>query len=184
MGTPCHSFARARDRPGGPPRLRSDERPLGNPDLRPYDQLKVTQGHRLMRFSCRVLLIALQLHVPFTLENHRNSRLWLCPGVKKSCCDVPQTQLMLLLVCFWDCMEETYRIFRHTSGSLSSPTLFMCWYKAGICAHTGNPRIPLMGLRPSGVWMTKVAEPYPLVLCRKLAQFFATLIWQQLQRDS
>ena len=59
LGTPYHSFSRARDRPGGPPRLRSDQQPLGLPDLRPRDQLKVTQGNRLMCFSCRVLLLAL-----------------------------------------------------------------------------------------------------------------------------
>ena len=44
--------------------------------------------------------------------------------------------------------------------------------KRGICAHIGCPHIPLMDQHPSGMWMIKVAEPYPLVLCRKLAQIF------------
>ena len=34
MGTPCNSFSRARDRPGGPPPLRSDDHPNGLPMLR------------------------------------------------------------------------------------------------------------------------------------------------------
>ena len=37
LGTPCHSFSRARDQPGGPPRLRSDKEPLGLDNLRPAD---------------------------------------------------------------------------------------------------------------------------------------------------
>ena len=42
LGTPCNSFSRARDMPGGPPALlRSDSRPLGLEGLRQADALKV-----------------------------------------------------------------------------------------------------------------------------------------------
>eukprot|EP00438_Fugacium_kawagutii_P014095 Skav231798 [mRNA] locus=scaffold734:131220:155475:+ [translate_table: standard] len=41
LGTPCNSFSRARDRPGGPPPLRSDKQPLGLSPLRPADAAKV-----------------------------------------------------------------------------------------------------------------------------------------------
>lgn len=83
LGTPCNTFSRARDRPGGPPRLRSDSQPLGLADLRTVDQLKVRAGNVLMWFSCRVLHMARRLRLPFTLENPLRSRLWLCPSVRQ-----------------------------------------------------------------------------------------------------
>ncbi len=54
MGTPCNSFSRARDRPGGPPPLRSDDHPNGLPDLAPHDQEKVRVGNILARFSISI----------------------------------------------------------------------------------------------------------------------------------
>lgn len=172
LGTPCHSLSRARDRPGGPPRLRSDQQPLGLPDLRPGDQLKVTQENRLMRFSCRVLLLALQLHIPFTLENPRHSRLWFCPGVQNIMCRRAIDTVDVTFCAFGTAWKKPTKFLGiHLDLSLLRP--YSCvGTKRGICAHTGCPHIPLMGQHPSGVWMTKVAEPYPLVLCRKLAQFF------------
>ena len=172
LGTPCHSFFRARDRPGGPPRLRSDQQPLGLPDLRPGDQLKVTQGNRLMRFSCRVLLLALQLHISFTLENPRNSRLWLCPGVQNIMRRRAIDTVDITFCAFGTAWRKPTKFLGiHLDLSLLRP--YSCvGTKRGICAHTGCPHIPLMGQHPSGMWMTKVAEPYPLVLCRKLAQIF------------
>eukprot|EP00974_Lingulodinium_polyedra_P074809 7249297-Lingulodinium_polyedra.AAC.1 len=45
-GFPCQSFARARDRPGGPPRLRSPEHPSRLPDLqREADRAAVEVGN-------------------------------------------------------------------------------------------------------------------------------------------
>jgi len=81
LGTPCNSFSRARDQPGGPPPLRSDEKPLGLEGLKAHDAHKVRVGNALMYFSCRILSMALYLHIAFTLENPARSRLWLCPSV-------------------------------------------------------------------------------------------------------
>ena len=79
LGTPCNSFSRARDQPGGPPPLRSDSQPLGLPGLRPHDACKVRTGNILLRFSVAVMMLALEFSLPFTLENPQRSRLWICP---------------------------------------------------------------------------------------------------------
>jgi hypothetical protein len=50
LGTPCSSFSRARDRPGGPPPLRSNAFVLGLPSLSEKDAQKVQLGNKLMRF--------------------------------------------------------------------------------------------------------------------------------------
>ena len=79
LGTPCNSFSRARDQPGGPPPLRSDLQPLGLQGLRPGDALKVKLGNALLRFSVRFLCVCLLMMIPCTLENPARSRLWICP---------------------------------------------------------------------------------------------------------
>ena len=79
LGTPCSSLSRARDQPGGPPPLRSDLQPLGLSGLKPHDAEKVRVGNVLARFSVRVLFLALQLCIPFTVENPQRSRLWILP---------------------------------------------------------------------------------------------------------
>ena len=89
LGTPCNSFSRARDQPGGPPPVRSDQRPLGLDGLRPHDQLKVQLGNVLMRFTARLLLVVAQYGLAFTLENPARSRLDLpthCSSRTKTFC--------------------------------------------------------------------------------------------------
>ena len=76
MGTPCNSFSRARDRPGGPPPLRSDDHPHGLPNLAPHDQEKVRVGNILARFSISIFQCCVYLQVPATIENPETSRLW------------------------------------------------------------------------------------------------------------
>ncbi|CAK0855346.1 unnamed protein product [Prorocentrum cordatum] len=51
LGTPCHSWSRARDIRPGPPPLRSDLHVMGLPDLAPRDAEKVRIGNALMKFS-------------------------------------------------------------------------------------------------------------------------------------
>ena len=76
MGPPCNSFSRARDRPGGPPPLRSDEHPNGLPNLAPHDAEKVRCGNTLARFSISIFQCCAYLQVPATIENPETSRLW------------------------------------------------------------------------------------------------------------
>ena len=172
LGTPCNSFSRARDQPGGPPPLRSDMQPLGLPNLKPHDAKKVHLGNILMRFSVRLMILACVLNLPFTLENPRRSRLWICPpmtaflrrrnvqvGLVDYCMfGMPwkkATQLVGVPVCF-----EQFSSYR-CIGS-----------KRGCCLRTGKAHLPLAGQTSSGVWLTKQAEPYPFKFCQLLARIF------------
>ena len=57
LGTPCTSLTRARDAPGGPPPLRSNELPWGLPNLRPY----VRRAQSVRReLACPFLVSSLQ----------------------------------------------------------------------------------------------------------------------------
>ncbi|CAK0863277.1 unnamed protein product, partial [Prorocentrum cordatum] len=79
LGTPCATFSRARDSGAGPPRLRSDEQPLGLDGLSEGDRVKVEVANELCRFSAKALLCCLERGAPAALENPASSRLWLTP---------------------------------------------------------------------------------------------------------
>lgn len=159
LGTPCNSFFRARDRPGGPPRLRSDQLPLGLPNLRPCDVQKVQIGNCLMRFTCRVLLLALQLFLPFSLENPQRSRLWLCPGVK-AVCRKRRVETCDVTFCAFGTLWKKPTKFMAVHLPLD---LLHCRFckssKRGLCQYTGQSHVPLMGTNKEGIWLTKIAEP-------------------------
>ena len=57
MGTPCNSFSKARNQPGGPPALRSKDSVHGLADLRTCDAAAVRLGNLLALFSSKVLLL-------------------------------------------------------------------------------------------------------------------------------
>jgi hypothetical protein len=76
LGTPCQSFSRARNQPGGPPALRDKLHVHGLPDRRPCDQAAIELGNILARFSSRVLLQAALLLVPAVMENPALSWIW------------------------------------------------------------------------------------------------------------
>ena len=69
LGTPCTSWSRARDRPGGPPRLRSDEHLWGLPGLVAGDQVAVHTGNVTFRFSGSMLQCCRHMRVPVAVEN-------------------------------------------------------------------------------------------------------------------
>jgi len=78
-GFPCNSFSRARDRPGGPPRLRSNAEPKGLKGLRPCDQAAVDLGNLLLSFTVNLGMVSILFRIPFTLENPAHSRALICP---------------------------------------------------------------------------------------------------------
>lgn len=100
LGTPCESFSRARDVPPGPPPLRSNSQPLGLPNLKPRDQLKVQRGNLFMRFSAFLLSLACRFCIPATLENPQWSRLWLCPPIL-AILRRRQVSLVMTTFCAW-----------------------------------------------------------------------------------
>lgn len=172
LGTPCNSFSRARDQPGGPPPLRSDDRPLGLANLKIHDALKVKVGNQLMRFTARVLRIALELIIPFTLENPARSRLWICPPILA----IRRRRHVVHQQVEYCSFGEAWRkstLFLGIHIDLCPLEPHRCiGSKRGLCKFSGKPHIPLAGRDSSGQWRTKTAEPYPRGLCKVLAVCF------------
>ena len=172
LGTPCNSFSRARDRRPGPPPLRSDQQPLGLNNLREADRIKVIEGNLFMRFSCQVCRLCITLNIPFTLENPSTSRLWLCPPVEALMRRKGVSWADVDFCAFKKRWRKRTR-FLYFGVDLSHMASYKCvWAKRGCCAFSGWPHIPLMGLSPDGQFMTKIAEPFSLLFCRKISQAF------------
>lgn len=176
LGTPCNSFSRARDRRPGPPPLRSDEHPLGLSGLRESDETKVREGNLFLRFSVQVFLLCVMLHIPVTLENPATSRLWICPPILALLRKRGVHYVDIDFCAFGKPWRKRTR-FAFFGVQLDHLHQFLCkGSKRGICAFSGKPHIPLMGLSPSGQFMTKIAEPYPHRLCTMLARSYQD--WQ------
>ena len=172
LGTPCESFTRARDVPPGPPPLRSDACPLGLPDLRPKDQMKVLDGNLFMRFSAWLLLLGIRFRVPGTLENPQISRLWLCPPIQRVLRH-KFTYKAVTHYCYWGMPFKKATTFVSTLFELTRLEFAICRLsKRGICDTTGRPHQQLCGQNHEGIWLTRLAQPYPPRLCRAIAKCF------------
>lgn len=179
LGTPCHSFTRARDHPPGPPPLRSNQHVLGLPNLKPGDQMKVTEGNLLMRFSVQLLTLCLLFQIPFTMENPATSRLWLCPQVQQLM-RRKNVKCWTVEFCMFNTPWRKSTTFLAVYVSLHLLEPYRCLgAKRGLCKQTGRPHVMLAGQNSKGQWLTKVAEPYPVKLCTKIAQCFSNFYAQQ-----
>ena len=172
LGTPCRSFGRARDRAGGPPQLRTDDQPMGKPNLRLEDAGEVRVGNVLLHFTCRVLLLAVQYQLPFTLENPKRSRLWITPPVsrllRKQCVETCNVDFCM----FGTAWRKPTKILS-VHLALGMLHQYQCYSsKRGVCCKSGKTHIPLAGQTPQGQWLTKLAEPYPWQFAKVLAKTF------------
>ena len=171
MGTPCDSMTKARNRPGGPSALRGRKHPHGLPNLRPADQAAVRVGNLLARFSARVLLLCCFLLIPAVVENPATSWIWST----KWMVDLRRRRDVRLVTtefCQWQRLPfRKSTSLLHTRIDLFDVSARRCLgAKRGRCLATGCPHQVLHGIdQESGLFWTKVAEPYPRRLCNQLA---------------
>ena len=123
-----------------------------------------------MYFSCRVLQLALQLHVPFTMENPSRSRLWISSVLRVMRRRFVQT-VDVTYCAFGTAWKKPTKILGvHIDLSILE-SHYCRGSKRGLCLFTGKPHLALMG-QSGGIWRTKLAEPYPRPFCRPLAKCF------------
>lgn len=172
LGTTCNSFSRARDRPGGPPPLRSNSQPVGKDNLRPGDAAKVKIGNILLYFTCRVVQLCCQLRLPCTVENPQRSTIWITPPMlrllKKTCCNFVDVHFCM----FGTAWKKPARVFScHLNFDILQQ--YRCHStRRGVCSRTGCAHVPLVGQDLQGRRLTKLAEPYPWKFAKTLAKAF------------
>ena len=178
LGTPCTSWSRARRWDGnGPGPLRDDhEFLLGLPGLSHKDQLKVSQGNVLMRFTAKVFRICLKYNIPVALENPHTSRLWLTSPIKHLLYH-KQTEWGFTDFC-QDGMPFRKRTRLLWANVDLRSALRPCQGPRGVCSRTHERHQQLVGSR-GGQFLTLLAQPYPHGLCRRLAVAFEHAVMQR-----
>ena len=125
-----------------------------------------------MRFTARVLKIALELIIPFTLENPARSRLWICRPILA----IRRRRHVVHQLVEYCSFGEAWRkstLFLGIHIDLCPLEPHRCiGSKRGLCKFSGKPHISLTGRDSSGQWRPKTAEPYPRGLCKVLAVCF------------
>ena len=169
MGFPCESWSRARDIPNGPPRLRSRDEIWGVSVLRDGDRDKVRLGNILVRFTASFCQLAASLCVPFSAENPANSYAWLAPPLVRL---QRRTGVSFHKVeyCQFGTPWRKSTAFLTFAVDFSWMCQFRCTGRG--CRRTGLPHQVLSGTNAQGVFRTKIAEPYPPALCRRIARSF------------
>ena len=76
LAPPCGTASRAREIPGGPPPLRTDNYPDGLPGLSGISASRVASANSLYAFCARVVQAAEQQGLPWVIENPTNSLFW------------------------------------------------------------------------------------------------------------
>lgn len=170
IATPCHSLSRARNRPNGPPPLRTRQYPLGLPGLSPNDQLKVERGNTLATFSFSLFLLARSLNVPVVIENPSTSWLWQLPGAL-NVLRIHNTHILDFDFCAFATpwRKRTRLLYCHVN--LDSVQPCKCSGR-GLCSFTGRPHQVLEGKNGDGIFWTHIAEPYPKGVCRLVVKCF------------
>ena len=183
LSTPCESFSRARDRPPGPPPLRSDKQPLGLGFLKPHDEVKVLLGNQMMHFSAWLLNLALRFHIPASMENPARSRIWLCPpllALRRR----RRVSWHVTHNCAWGKAFKKPTAFLAARLNLHRLDTAVCiGAKRGFCWFTGNTHIPLCGQDEHGNWLTKLAQTYPARMRTAIAKCFKDTDVEQIARQ-
>jgi len=170
IATPCNSMSRARNRPNGPPPLRTRQYPLGLPALSPNDQLKVERGNTLATFSFSLFLLARSLNIPVVIENPSTSWLWQQPGAL-NILRIRNTQVLDIDFCAFGApwRKRTRLLYCHVD---LSPLVPRKCSGRGLCSFSGRPPQVLEGKNELGIFWTHIAEPYPKGLCRLVCKCY------------
>ena len=172
IGTPCFSWSRLRQDDGkGPLPVRNDSESqlYGLPGLSSADQARVRAGNTLMRFSASIAEICLSLRIPFCIENPWTSRIWLTRQFRSL---LKSSHVHFSYTDFCGDLQA----WRKRTGLLFGfvdlyPCLKQCSTRQGLCSFSNCKHLQLIGQR-QGEFLTKLAEPYPRPLCKRIAKAF------------
>jgi hypothetical protein len=156
----CKTFSRARDRPNGPPQLRSNKFPLGVPNLSPGDNLKVQAGNSMLRFTVTMLLICRRFFIPAGAENPLTSRAWIVKsmlGLER----LVRVSTAVTHFCQWGKPWQKATKLIGVCVDFQSIDAIRCRPHGNICSRSLCAHQVLAGKNADGTFWTHVAQPYP-----------------------
>ena len=168
LALPCASWTRARNRGGGPQRLRTRDELMGVSELRnEAERWKIELGNLCMAFGVHAARLLHRQRCGFFIENPWTSWLWQVEPMQRL---ARAAGIRLVRADF--CQFGTP--WRKATGFLTNgPVQFLdrrCCGPRGICSRTGRPHQLLQGTDAHGRFITSLAEPYPRPLCSSLVQ--------------
>lgn len=100
--------------------------------------------------------------------------------VVAGCAEVDAEQKHLPTDCMFGMQWRKSTMFLSVWVQFDNLTHFRCiGAKRGCCKRSGKPHQPLAGTNDAGIWWTRIAEPYPPLLCHKIAHSFYNFAAQQ-----
>jgi hypothetical protein len=172
LGVPCTTFSIARR---GLALVRTLEHVMGLPGLSEKAQAKVNYGNKLLYITGQIATLASEHGIPWVIENPKSSRIWATPVFKRLGRlarfggQVAQKPCITELdFCqYGENWKKPTRLLAH--GLDLSTVCRKCCAQSGRCSRTGHLHMPLSGWAPSGQFKTRLAQPYPVELCKRLA---------------
>ena len=172
LGTPCSSFSKGRKWDGGPPPLRDPSNiVLPAPWISsPGDLEKVETGNKLAETSARIALVSHWARAWYVIENGHRTDLWRHPAIIEAL-SITGAADVEVDYCGWALDSllgpgSPWQKRTRLSGTL--PGLYVLGRRRCTggrrCSFTGRSHVALSGKR-DGVWLTRLAEPYPMGLC-------------------
>ena len=168
LAPPCTNFSVARDRTMV---VRSRMYPWGVPNLPPHEQNRVEVANVVMK-ACLTLLIALHKQgLPWILENPASSKMFFLPELVKLAADDNVTSVVVDFCQFGtDWKKPTMFLFGNFDPvDLESLASNRCRPHRGMCCRTGKKHVILTGNGPGGIPWTRVAQPYPPKISKKIS---------------
>ncbi|CAE7370429.1 unnamed protein product [Symbiodinium sp. CCMP2592] len=176
LGIPCAAFSVARDRPGGPPPLRSQALYLGLYVLKKHHQAQLFEANELLFRSLLLFDAVVQAGGDASIENPKDSLIWQVPQVQQL-----KVRLHLYNVDLDQC--EYGSPHRKPTRLLVSHAALLALARP--CSG-GHVHEPLRGVTRSEtgkkIFKTKAAQVYPSALCTAWAIAVAAIVQKSAQQ--
>jgi hypothetical protein len=168
---PCSSWSRILGRPGGPPKLRTDDMLWGLSGLHPTWERKVLIANRLIKNVCKILSAALArftrcADISVSRENPARSRSWAVPPMLRVTSS-PDVELVECDACQWAPTRWKKPTWLRCFGANFAPMGKKCRGKR--CSRTGRKHVQLCGKDDKGRFRTAKAQVYSWAFARELA---------------
>ena len=171
FGLPCNTYSVARrGKPGSgmPEPLRSREHPLGLPNLKLADHLKVQSANRLLRWVVSWIRKLLVVDVAVTLENPQTSRVWLVPLMEQLL--RKGSRIWFHFCAFGEQWRKATAFAVFNFDEVLCVDTYRCHACKGCCQFTGKKHFNLSGVDPSTKrWWSNIGQPYPKKFCKLYA---------------
>ena len=165
----CKTLSIARRAHCGPRALRSSEFPYGLPDLSIEEQKKVDHGNFIVAFTLKCVNRLRSRGAPCAIEQPWTSLLFAFSTVARLR-EHPEVRLHRISFCAYGTPWRNHTGFLGVHFPLLETIESDCTSQGGVCLFTKRPHQRLAGVGPGNIFWTRIAQPYPVRLCKIIAK--------------